>query len=167
MSVGGQRDAEEAPRIARMSVFVLAVIGLWVIFAPWVAPRLLLWEQVTSALGGEGVLLRVLLGILFLYFATLTHEKYALKRLARDIMEAFNLVMFGENYRQHRQTVAEQIELLRSSRPDARRSAHEVLQELTGQSLPEDHGAWEAWWSGAQSTFRLRGVEAPRKERVG
>jgi hypothetical protein len=174
-----KRTLEETRRAAargygRLSTMLLYFLGGYILLAPWIAPRLLGWEMITRVVGGEQVVLRIAVGILFVYFATLTSEKYALKFLTQDILHAFNMLLYGQDYRQHRQTVTTQIRRLRSDDPKVRASAHRVLKEMTGQPLPAEFEPWHAWWERARPTFRLArsepgalGRPGSRKARTG
>jgi len=157
---GGKRSATETRQLAsrgwgRISVSILYFLGFYILLAPWIAPKILGWTLLTEAVGGEQVFLRLAVGLLFLYFATLTQEKYALKYLTRDILHAFNMLLYGQNYQQHRASVASQIQLLKSDKARTRASAHKVLMELTGQEFPAEHEPWAVWWAQARRTFKL------------
>lgn len=140
--------------LPRLSVAMLFFLGGYILVAPYF-PSVLLWERVTGAVGGEGPFLRICVGLLFVYFATLSHEKYALKSLTHDILEAFNGMIYGKDYRRHRATVAEQIARLGDEQPAVRRAAHRALTAMTRQDFPAEHAVWAAWWSQAERTFRL------------
>lgn len=153
-------DAMETRRLAtrgygRLSVILLYFLGFYILFAPWIAPGFMGWTLITEAVGGEQVFLRILVGLLFLYFATLTQEKYTLKFLTQDILHAFNMILYGQDYRQHRAAVAAQIRLLGSDNARVRTTAHKVLVDMTGQDFPAQHESWAAWWSQARRTFKL------------
>lgn len=152
-----KRATGGATRYDRLSVWLLSVMGVYILVAPWLAPELLHWNRITASVGGEAAFVRVALGVLFIYFALLTHEKYVLKTLNRDLVEAFNVAMYGEHYRQHRATVESLIDSLASASDEARERAHGALRTMTGQALPADHDTWSAWWSQARNTFRLSG----------
>jgi hypothetical protein len=164
----GKRSREETGRLAargyaRLSTSILYFLGFYIL----VAPRWLGWTLLTETLGGEQVLLRVFVGLLFLYFATLTQEKYALKFLTQSILHAFNIYLYGPDYRQHRETVAEQIRRLASPNEASRTAAHRVLKRMTGQSFPADHATWAAWWERARHTFRLARSDGPTGAAAG
>ncbi|MBN2490218.1 MAG: hypothetical protein JXQ29_05160 [Planctomycetes bacterium] len=162
----GKRPREETARLsargyARLSTAILYFLGAYILFAPWLAPRWLGWTLLAETVGGEPVLLRILVGLLFLYFATLTQEKYALKFLTRSILHAFNIYLYGPDYQQHRAAVAEQIQRLLSPNEAARTAAHRVLRRMTGQAFGPDHPSWAVWWERARHTFRLARETGP------
>jgi len=153
-------DAMETRRMAtkgygRLSVLLLYFLGFYIVLAPWIAPGFLGWTWITEAVGGEAVFLRILVGLLFLYFATLTQEKYTLKFLTQDILHAFNMILYGQDYRQHRAAVAAQIKLRGSDNARVRTTARKVLVDMTGQEFSAEHEPWAAWWSQARRTFKL------------
>jgi hypothetical protein len=139
----------------RLSVLLLYFLGAYILLAPWVAPRFLGWEAITRAVGGEQVFLRLAVGLLFIYFATSTHEKYKLKFLTQDILHAFNMLLYGRDYRQHRAAVSAQIARLASEDPTVRKAAHRALVRMTGQAFPAEVEPWMLWWKQARHTFRL------------
>ena len=171
-----RRSPEETRRLAargygKLSAAILYFLGAYILLAPWVAPKILGWEMLTRLVGGEQVFMRIAVGLLFVYFATLTQEKYALKFLTQDIMHAMNMLLYGQDYRQHRATVTEQIKRLEEDEPGVRSAAHRVLTQMTGQAFPAEYEPWAAWWQRARSTFRLARTAAPpaaaRPDRAG
>lgn len=55
-----------------------------------------------------------------------------------------------------RQAVDELIRALNTDKADVRDMVHGHLMRLTGQDLPADPAAWEAWWSSHRETFAPR-----------
>ncbi|MDJ0974285.1 MAG: hypothetical protein QNJ98_07490 [Planctomycetota bacterium] len=52
-----------------------------------------------------------------------------------------------------RKAVDELVRALRTDKADVRDMVHGHLIRLTGQDLPADPAAWEAWWSKSRDTF--------------
>ena len=159
-AVGASDPRDDRRRLAaqgysRLSVLLLYFLGAYIVLAPWVAPRFLGWEAITSTVGGEQVFLRLAIGLLFIYFATSTHEKYKLKFLTQDILHAFNMLLYGRDYRQHRAAVSAQIARLAADDEAVRRAAHKALKRMTGQAFAADVEPWMVWWKQARHTFRL------------
>jgi len=147
---------------SRLSVLLLYFLGAYIVLAPWIAPRWLGWEAVTSMVGGEQTFLRLTIGLLFIYFATSTHEKYKLKFLTQDILHAFNMLLYGRDYRQHRAAVSAQIARLASDEESVRKAALKALRRMTGQAFSAEVEPWMVWWKHARHTFRLAGSTESR-----
>jgi len=69
-------------------------------------------------------------------------------RLKSDAAEVVPLVVSSLVRLGDASVVADLVELTRHSRPEVRRAAFTVLEELTRQSLPETSKAWERWLTG-------------------
>jgi len=93
---------------------------------------------------------------LFFYFASLTWEKYRLREMTGDLLEAFNLMVFGKDYRQHRQAVAILIDSLGSDKETVRSAAHRSLVQLTGQVFPPEPAVWRKWWELNERSFKKK-----------
>ncbi len=163
MPLKASRDAQAVRRreqtLARISLTSLYVFGLYLIVAPFLFPEALGWTAATEAFGEAGIL-RIAVAFLFFYFATLTREKYRLKFMVEDVLEALNTLLFGKDYRRHREAV--EILLTSLSAPDSRIRAKAVdaLQKITGQAFGDDPPAWRKWWEINQRSFRAKVVHS-------
>jgi hypothetical protein len=73
-----------------------------------------------------------------------------------DLLETFNLMVFGKDYRQHRQAVAILIDSLGSGQETVRGAAHRSLVKITGQIFPPEPGVWRKWWELNEKTFKKK-----------
>ncbi|MBI1850815.1 MAG: hypothetical protein HYR85_10770 [Planctomycetes bacterium] len=141
--------------LSRISIGILYTLGLYVLIGPLVAPNASGWTRLTEAFG-ETAVLRCAIGFLFVYFATLTREKYRMKFIIEDVLEALNTFLYGKDYRRHREAVEILLRSLQSSDRNLRAKAVDALEKITGQRFGDDPGAWRKWWELNQRTFRAR-----------
>jgi hypothetical protein len=142
----------------RLSVVTLYVAGLYFVLVPTFLPGPLGWNLVAGQFG-EVQVLAFAVGFLFLYMAVLTREKYRLRSVTLDTLEALNMLLYGPGYRRHREAVDLLVRALRSAEGEARRTALRTLREMTGQTFGDDAEAWESWWSENRSRFRLHAAK--------
>jgi len=147
----------------KLSVVTLTVAGFYFLFVPTVFPGALGWTALTSQFG-EGRILAFAVGFQFFYIATLTRDKYRLRRVTLETLEALNQFVFGSDYRRQRQMVEVLIRGLGTKDASARRKAAEALAKMTGEDFGEDREAWARWWSVHKSRFRARTQPAPPGE---
>jgi hypothetical protein len=161
------RDREAVRRreriLARVSTACLYLVGAYLIVAPIAVPNLSGWSSAVESVG-EVAILRVAVGFLFLYFATLTREKYKLKFIVEDVLEALNTFLYGKDYRRHREAVEILLRSLATPDSRVRERAVEALQKITGQRFGDDAAAWRKWWEINQRTFRARVADAASPE---
>ena len=141
-------------RMSHWSVVAITIMGFWIALSPLIG-KYTGYDQFASWVGGEVVLLRVLVGVLFLYFAGIVKERNAMKGLLDNLrdMASTRRVPTAE---ESRQAVEILIQALGSEREDVRRTAAENLRRMTGQELGTDAGAWEAWWVSNREGFAPR-----------
>jgi hypothetical protein len=156
------RDSQAVRRretlLSRISIGVLLALGAWALLAPLV-PSISGWSALVGAFG-ETPILRCAVGFLFIYFATLTREKYRMKFILEDVLEALNNFLYGKDYRRHREAVEILLRSLSSKDGQLRAKAVEALEKITGQRFGDDPGAWRKWWELNQKTFRARIADA-------
>lgn len=156
-------DAERIERrLGDWSVACLSVIGLWIILSPLTGPYTG-YTWLCDLLGGEHVLLRVLLGFLFLYFAGIVKEKNALVGALRSFRRAGGRAA-GPTGEESRQAVDLLLAGLSSEREEVRRIALENLRRLTGRDLGSDPAAWHRWWKEARDSFAPPPVQRPGED---
>ena len=136
----------------RLAAVVLAAVGvLFLVRASWLG-----WDGLSRLVGGDDRLLGAGVGVAFLLIASLSWEKNQLRVRVAELMEALNQLLYGKDFRSQREAIDILLTALESKDPVARRTAHEHLMRLTGQSFAEDPSVWRAWWSANQATWASR-----------
>ncbi len=139
------------PLSDRIAVLLLLGLGVWVI----AAPGFLGWDYFRTR--GLGLLvLRILTGFLFLFYAVAVVEKNRLRRRLGEIHEAMNMLLYGRNYRRDREAIRILIRGLASREEEVRRKAWENLRKLTGRDFALDEKVWRSWWEANEKRFALK-----------
>lgn len=143
--------APEAPLKPVARVIVASIVRLvFLFFAGWIAVA-------PTALPGAHPITRIGLAAVFLALSVLVGELQRLETrfeaLMRAIRSATNTSGTGTSgsggLRTQDEAVTILIRALGSREPDTVVKAHRNLIRLTGQDLPPDKAAWEAWWNEA------------------
>lgn len=135
-------------------IFILRIVFL--VFAAWVA---LMPETLPEA----HVIVRIALASTFLVVSILVGEVAKLHTqfdmLLRAVRAAGAKVTEEAAPRDDRAAMTILIRALGSREASTREKAHKNLVRLTGQDLPPDPTAWEAWWKEAQAKSGASGEE--------
>ena len=138
----------EAPVKPVARVIVASLVRLaFLFFAGWVAVA-------PSALPGSHPITRIGLAAAFLAMSVVVGELSRLETRFEALMRAIrSATATGTEGVPGRRTQDEAVTILiralGSREPDTVEKAHRNLQRLTGQDLPPDKAAWEAWWKDA------------------
>lgn len=159
-------DRRRDRRNEKISVITLYIAGFYFLVAPVLLPGVLGWNTLAENFGAQK-LLCIAIGFQFLYIGVLTRDKYHLRRVSGETLEALNQFLFGADYKRHREAVDILIKGLSTSDPRARRSAIKTLERMTGQKFGEDQEAWTEWWIANRGRFRVQPGSVPGSEDAG
>ncbi len=128
------------------------------------------WFALADAAMPEGthILSRIGLALLFLIASILAGEVANLRMHFGMLVNAIRAARSGEGAPEgedavpldpneaKRKAVDELVRALRTDKTEVRNMVHGHLIRLTGQDLPADPAAWEAWWERSRSGFEPR-----------
>ncbi|MFV1960096.1 MAG: hypothetical protein ACC662_11870 [Planctomycetota bacterium] len=118
-----------------------AIRLIFLFFAAWVAVA-------PDALPGAHVVTRVGFVVIFLAFSILVGEIARLRTQFEMLMRALRAATRKESGSVAAQEAVPILIRALASREEAtRQKAHRNLVRLTGQDLPPERTAWEAWWA--------------------
>jgi hypothetical protein len=119
-------------------------------FAAWIALK-------PDSIEGADLVVRIGLAAQFLVLSIFVGEVVALRSHLSMLLHALRTATSGgtgeEAKRDDRAAVDILIRALDSREANTREKAHKNLKRLTGQDLPADRAAWEAWWKEHRSEF--------------
>jgi hypothetical protein len=123
-------------------------------FAGWVALR-------PEALPGADLVVRIGLAALFLVTAIFIGEVVAVRAHLGMLLHALRTATQtggspGAVRKDDRAAVDILIRALDAKEAGTREKAHRNLVRLTGQDLPSDRGAWDAWWKENREGYQGR-----------
>jgi hypothetical protein len=126
---------------------------LLLFFAVWIA-------VVPDALAGADLVTRIGVAALFLVLAIFVGEVAGLRAQLDMLLHALRTATSQgagpDVQRDDRAAVDILIRALESRDEETRQKALKNLRRLTGQDLPGDRQAWEAWWKDHRDAFRGR-----------
>jgi hypothetical protein len=125
---------------------LLVLIGLYVLAAP-ILPGWSYFEREGAAL------IRVLVGFLFLFVASLVIDKNRARRRHTEVLEGMNMLLYGKNYKRDREAIRILLGSLSSEKEDVRNTAWVNLKRLTGQDFALDPEVWQSWWAANEKHF--------------
>jgi hypothetical protein len=126
---------------------VLVLVGLWTIAGSSFLGFSAEWAS---------TILRVLIGILFVFVAALMVQTNSARRETGEVYQALNMLLYGKNYRRDREAIRILLKALPSKDMDVSINAWKNLKELTGQNFARDAQVWESWWVANEKRFALK-----------
>ena len=132
-----------------------AVVGLLVLAGIFygLRPDWLGYSAMKNALGGEGGLQGVGLGIAFFILAAQSWEKTQMRVQMAETLEALHQLLYGKDYRRDREAIEILLTALESQTGENAKTAHAHLVRLTGQNFAQDPKVWRSWWEASKKTF--------------
>ena len=144
------REAAMDRRLGDWVVFFLAVIGVWLVVAPWFAENSG-YAWAAGKFGGEAGLLRFLTGFLFLYFAGLVKEKNRLRHTLAGMVQLIREHL--GNRPRGLAAVDILVEALeRDGDPAVKAKIVARLEQMSGEKFGADAAAWRRWWEAHRPT---------------
>ncbi len=126
---------------------VLVIVGLWTMAGSAVLGFSAEWAP---------TILRVLVGILFVFMAALMHQLRATRTETREVYQALNQLLYGRDFRRDREAIRILLTSLDSKDEGVSTTAWKNLKELTGQDFARDAKVWRSWWKANEKRFALK-----------
>ncbi len=146
----------------RLTALALFVAGVFYVLQPdWLG-----WSWISARLGGETRLVSIGVGFVFLMLAGQALENSRLRLKIAEMLESFRQLLYGKNYRAEREMIVVMIEALASDDAQRRKTAHEHLKRLTGNSFASDPAVWRSWWKANERYFELNDRPPKKPMRV-
>jgi len=136
-----------------LTPIVLVLVGLWTMAGSGLLGFSAEWAP---------TILRVLIGILFVFMAGLMYQLRATRMEAKEVYQALNQLLYGKNYRRDREAIRILLTSLGSKNEQVSTVAWQNLKKLTGQNFARDLEVWESWWRTNEKRFA---VKAKRPEK--
>ncbi len=151
--MNGDGNSGSSSLAVKLTPVVLALVGVWTIAGS---------EWLGFSTEWTPTILRVLIGILFVFAAGLAVQTNSVRGEIREVYQALNMLLYGKNYRRDREAIRILLTALASKDEEISAKAWRNLKELTGQNFARDPRIWETWWSSNQKRFTLK-AKRPEK----
>lgn len=125
----------------------LVLVGLWTLAGSDVLGFSEEWAP---------TILRILIGILFVFTAAMMVQLRAARSETREVYQALNQLLYGKDYRRDREAIRILLTSLGSKEEKVSTMAWQNLKQLTGQNFARDVKVWESWWKANEKRFALK-----------